>query len=363
MKKLFFVITQFLLFIDSTKQKPVKYGIIAFKTIGKTIKRPIINTFGNKIRNSLNTFRRNKNTIKNVANGIQEKYLRIRHDVGSRHINFLKGAVITKVKYIVPQTVVLGKQLFMSGGKKKPQMNGKEISPPSKKSNLLVKGREVSSLINMANNIKPQLPFLFVTGGLRELTEFNLLPISEVPEKLAKDLNTKNTKLATFGGGCFWCVEACLLRVAGVIKVVNGYAGGTDKDPTYKTTCNGQNNNAEVVQITYDSDKITYKTILEAFFKSHDPTQKDRQGYDVGPQYRSIILHHDEQQKSDAENYMKEMDKSYVGGIITLLQKYDKFWLGEKYHQNYFALNPNQGYCKHIIQPKIEKFDKEFKQD
>lgn len=173
-----------------------------------------------------------------------------------------------------------------------------------------------------------------------------------------------NSKLATFGGGCFWCVEACFLKIGGVTKVVNGYAGGTDDHASYKTTCNGQSNHAEVAQITYESDKVAYRKILEAFFMSHDPTQKDRQGNDVGPQYRSIILYHDEQQKSDAEQYIKELNETmYNGRIVTLLQKYDRFFTGEGYHQNYFALNPNEGYCRFVVQPKVEKFMKNFKQD
>ena len=171
-------------------------------------------------------------------------------------------------------------------------------------------------------------------------------------------------KLATFGGGCFWCTEACLLRVKGVNKVVSGYAGGTDPSPTYKKVCDGSSDQAEVVQVTFDDSAISYLSILKAFFKSHDPTQLNRQGNDVGPQYRSIILYHDEEQKKVAQALIGELNTKVFGGkIVTLLQQYKQFFPAEDYHQNYFELNPGQGYCAGVVKPKVKKFLETYNPD
>lgn len=173
----------------------------------------------------------------------------------------------------------------------------------------------------------------------------------------------QSSKLATLGGGCFWCTEACMLRVKGVTKVVSGYAGGSDPTPTYKKICSGASDHAEVVQVTFDPSIVTYLTVLKAFFKSHDPTTLNRQGNDEGPQYRSIILYHDAEQKQTAQSLMAELNKQvYEGKLVTLLQQYSAFYPAEDYHQNYFELNPNQGYCAGVVRPKLKKFLDSFDQ-
>ena len=171
-------------------------------------------------------------------------------------------------------------------------------------------------------------------------------------------------KLATFGGGCFWCVEACMLKVKGVSKVVSGYAGGKDPAPTYKKICNDESDHAEVVQVTYNESVSSYLHILKAFFHAHDPTTLNRQGNDHGAQYRSIILYHDEQQKQVAEKLIAELNKNvFDGKIVTKLEKLDKFFPAEDYHQNYFELNPTQGYCIGVVKPKLSKFLKAYEHD
>ena len=170
-----------------------------------------------------------------------------------------------------------------------------------------------------------------------------------------------NSKLATLGGGCFWCTEACMLRVKGVTKVVSGYAGGSDPTPTYKKICNGESDHAEVVQVAFDPSVVSYLTVLKAFFKSHDPTTLDRQGNDEGPQYRSIILYHDLDQKQVAQALITELNKQvYNGKVVTKLQQFLNFFPAEDYHQNYFELNPNQGYCAGVVRPKLKKFLESF---
>ena len=180
----------------------------------------------------------------------------------------------------------------------------------------------------------------------------------------AKNVKGFEEKNATFGGGCFWCIEACFLKVDGVTKCVNGYAGGTNEDPTYENTAYGDNNNAECIQVTYDPNRVSYKKLLEAFFLMHDPTTTNRQGYDIGPQYRSIILYHDNEQKSEAENYINQLnEEKFDNKIVTLLQEYQKFWPGEVWNQNYYAKNLWLKYSRYEIKPRIEKFINEFEQD
>ena len=180
-------------------------------------------------------------------------------------------------------------------------------------------------------------------------------------KKTLKIQDPMTTKLATFGGGCFWCTEACFKRVKGVLSVQNGYAGGTDPTPSYKKICSGQSDHAEVIQVKYDESQATYDKLLAAFFLSHDPTQLNKQGNDVGTQYRSIILYHDEDQQTKAENFIKNLNQSkYNGKVVTQVQQYTEFFPAEKYHDDYFTLNPNEGYCKYVIQSKVEKFAKEF---
>lgn len=169
---------------------------------------------------------------------------------------------------------------------------------------------------------------------------------------------------ATFGGGCFWCVEAIFERVNGVQSVTSGYAGGETKNPTYRQVTTGMTGHAEVVQITYYPGKVSYAVLLEIFFKTHDPTTRNRQGADVGTQYRSLILYHDEAQRQLAEKVIRELDGAGIweNPIVTQVEPFDTFYPAEDYHQEYFASNPEQGYCRVVIQPKVEKFEKVFRE-
>ena len=167
-----------------------------------------------------------------------------------------------------------------------------------------------------------------------------------------------------FRSGCFWCTEACIKQIKGVSKVVSGYAGGKDPSPTYKKICDGQSDHAEVIQVTYDENTVSYLTLLKLFFKAHDPTTLNQQGNDIGTQYRSIILYHDDAQKDTAQKLLDDLNKSVYGGkITTQLQKYTTYFPAEEYHQNYFELNPNQGYCAAVVKPKLHKFLAAYQQD
>jgi peptide-methionine (S)-S-oxide reductase len=170
--------------------------------------------------------------------------------------------------------------------------------------------------------------------------------------------------VATFGGGCFWCVEAVFLRVDGVLTVRSGYAGGDTESPTYQAVTSGDTGHAEVVQIEYDPAKVPYAVLLEIFFKTHDPTTLNRQGADVGTQYRSLILVHDEEQKALAEKAKRELDAAGIfdGPIVTQIEPYTTFWPAEGYHQDYYAKNPTQPYCQAVVRPKVEKLEKLFRE-
>jgi peptide-methionine (S)-S-oxide reductase len=169
---------------------------------------------------------------------------------------------------------------------------------------------------------------------------------------------------ATFGNGCFWCTEAIFQDLEGVEKVVSGYAGGHVINPTYKQVCTATTGHAEVLQITYDPGKIGYAELLEVFWKTHDPTTLNRQGNDVGPQYRSIIFYHNEEQRQLAEKYKRELDASgaFDKPIVTTIEPIPDFYPAEDYHQNYFNNNSEQPYCNFLIRPKVEKFRKVFKE-
>ena len=170
----------------------------------------------------------------------------------------------------------------------------------------------------------------------------------------------KDMQKATFGAGCFWCVEAVFERLDGVIDVVPGYSGGHKKNPTYREICTGTTGHAEVAQITFDPKIITFNDLLYMFWKSHDPTTKNRQGNDVGTQYRSAIFYHDNKQKSIAEDSKNKVDNSnlFLNPIVTEITKLDKFWIAEDYHNNYYNNNMNQPYCRIVIKPKLDKLFK-----
>lgn len=168
---------------------------------------------------------------------------------------------------------------------------------------------------------------------------------------------------ATFGTGCFWCTEAIFQQLKGVIEVKSGYSGGHVENPTYKEVCEGNTGHAEVIQIVYDPSQITFDELLEAFWQSHDPTTLNRQGNDVGPQYRSVIFYHNAEQKEKAEKYKKELGeaKAFDKPIVTEITPFTNFYVAEDYHQNYYNNNGNQPYCYFVIRPKLEKFEKVFK--
>jgi peptide-methionine (S)-S-oxide reductase len=172
----------------------------------------------------------------------------------------------------------------------------------------------------------------------------------------------KKTELATFGGGCFWCTEAQLLMLNGVIKVESGYAGGQTENPTYKEVCSGLTGHAEVIQVTYDASIISFDEILAAFWQAHDPTQLNKQGNDVGTQYRSVIFYHNDEQKKIAEDYKLKLntEQAYDKPVVTEIAPLTIFYKAEDYHQNYYNYNKEAGYCQFVVQPKVEKFKKIF---
>lgn len=192
-------------------------------------------------------------------------------------------------------------------------------------------------------------------------------PDKTIPLSTMQHVNNDNpvssgkTEIATLGGGCFWCVEAIYQDLKGVSKVESGYSGGHIDNPTYKEVCSGLTGHAEVVQVTFDPEVISYADILRIFFTVHDPTTLNRQGNDTGTQYRSVVYYHSEEQKKTAEAVKIEAQEAWDNPIVTEISAFDKFYKAEDYHQNYFKDNPNQGYCSFIIAPKVKKFREKFK--
>ena len=170
------------------------------------------------------------------------------------------------------------------------------------------------------------------------------------------------TEVAVFGGGCFWCTEAVFQQLRGVRSVMPGYAGGHVDHPSYRQVCEGDTGHVEVVRIEYDPAQIRFTDLLEVFFATHDPTTPDRQGNDVGPQYRSAIFCQDEAQREEAQAYIADLQARGVfeGPIVTELRGADHFWPAENYHRDYFLQHPEQGYCQFVIRPKVAKFRKQF---
>lgn len=200
----------------------------------------------------------------------------------------------------------------------------------------------------MKNKFKYVLIFAFLS--------FNL-----IAQKNNKSMDN-NLTLATFGNGCFWCTEAIFQRLKGVEKVIPGYTGGEVKNPTYKEVCNGTTGHAEAIQITYDPQIISFRELLDVFFYTHDPTTLNRQGADIGTQYRSAIFYHNENQRKDAENIIKQLETEnvYDDKIVTEVTKFDVYYLAENYHKDYYNNNKNQGYCRAVINPKLDKFVKKY---
>ncbi|MCR9172801.1 MAG: peptide-methionine (S)-S-oxide reductase MsrA [bacterium] len=171
-----------------------------------------------------------------------------------------------------------------------------------------------------------------------------------------------NKMEATLGAGCFWCIEACFKDLEGVVSVVPGYAGGTPDTANYKDVCTGKTGHAEVAHITFDADKLSFDEILEMFWFVHDPTQLNRQGNDIGPQYRSVVFYQNEEQQSKAELYKRKLtnEKVWDNPIVTEIIPLEKFFPAEDYHHNYFESNPENQYCQFVVRPKVEKFKKVF---
>lgn len=198
-----------------------------------------------------------------------------------------------------------------------------------------------------------------------------LAAVAACDESSSKEPSVKKTpppsgsasKLATFGGGCFWCVEAVFQRVEGVESVESGYSGGSTESPTYEQVCTGKTGHAEAIQVRYDSKKVAYETLLEIFFKTHDPTTLNQQGADRGTQYRSVIFFHDAEQQKIAEEVKASLTKEHVYDrpIVTQIVPFERFFKAEDYHQNYFEENPENRYCSAVIPPKLEKLEKLFK--
>jgi peptide-methionine (S)-S-oxide reductase len=178
---------------------------------------------------------------------------------------------------------------------------------------------------------------------------------SRIPDKVAT---------ATFGTGCFWCTEAIFQNLNGVITVAPGYSGGFVKNPTYQQVCDGNTGHAEVLNIVYDTSILNFNDLLEVFWKSHDPTTLNRQGNDVGPQYRSVIFYHDEEQRQQAEKYKAELDSSRIfeQPVVTEISPFTEFYSAEDYHHNYYNNNASLPYCYYVIRPKLEKFKEIFKE-
>lgn len=189
---------------------------------------------------------------------------------------------------------------------------------------------------------------------------------SSYKAKTMKEIQITDTtkyQVATFGEGCFWCTEALFQRLNGVVKVESGYSGGTVPNPTYDAVCTGKTGHAEVTQIFFDPKIISFKELLEVFWKTHDPTTLNRQGADIGTQYRSVIFYHNDEQKKLAEEYKQklEAEKIWKEPVVTEISQFKNFYKAEDYHQDYYDRNGNQPYCTFVIAPKIEKFEKIFK--
>ena len=203
-------------------------------------------------------------------------------------------------------------------------------------------------------------PFTYAQKENSPDNKIKNLKFETVKNKTMNQLNDT----ATFGGGCYWCVEAVYQELNGVISVISGFSGGERENPSYEQVCSGATGHAEVVQIVYDPSKVSFDELLEVFWTVHDPTTLNRQGADVGTQYRSVIFYHTDEQKVLAEKYKKELDASgaYNKPVVTEISPFTKFYSAEKYHQDYFKNNANQPYCSMVIQPKVEKFRKVFKE-
>jgi peptide-methionine (S)-S-oxide reductase len=209
--------------------------------------------------------------------------------------------------------------------------------------------------------MKKIMPFLFL--ALASSTFFMACAQSPKKEIKKNNINTMGTDTITFGSGCFWCTEAIFQQVKGVEKVISGYGGGHVENPTYEQVCDKSTGHAEVCQLIYDPKQVSIDELLEIFWQTHDPTTINQQGNDVGPQYRSVVFYRNAEQKERAEHYLSELTKSgaFSKPIVTTIEPFKNFYPAENYHQNYYNSNSNQPYCSYVIRPKMEKFEKVFK--
>ena len=211
--------------------------------------------------------------------------------------------------------------------------------------------------------MKVFLKFTFLIAAASLI--FSTCSAKEAPKdvEVNQKIEIANPDTAYFASGCFWCTEEVFERVAGVGEVVSGYSGGTKPNPTYQEVAGGETDYAEAVRVVYDPDVITYSELVEIFYGSHDPTQLNRQGPDIGPQYRSAIFYETEEQKQIAEEWKNKLDASdkYDKPIVTKISKFRKFYIAEDYHQDYYSKHPNNSYIYNVSRPKVEKFTKEFK--
>ena len=208
------------------------------------------------------------------------------------------------------------------------------------------------------NPVRIKEPASMVTDALAAAESPDNQPLAPDGEDKAQPL-----QLATFGAGCFWCVEAVFQQLDGVVSVKSGYSGGSVDNPTYEQVCRGNTGHAEVCQIQFDPAKVSFDDLLEVFWKTHDPTTLNRQGADVGTQYRSVVFYHDDQQKAMAEKRKQQLDKAglWPRPIVTEISPAKKFYVAEDYHQNYFKNNPFNGYCQAVVRPKVDKFRAVFR--
>jgi peptide-methionine (S)-S-oxide reductase len=191
----------------------------------------------------------------------------------------------------------------------------------------------------------------------------NKTQLTDNKTEVKKEIMNDSVQVATFAGGCFWCTEAVFLEVKGVEKIVSGFTGGFVKNPAYREVCNETTGHAEGIQITFNPKEVAYEDLLEIFFATHDPTTLNKQGADVGTQYRSAIFYHSKEQKEKAEKYIQliEKEKLYTNPIVTQIEEAGVFYLAEDYHQNYYNQNKEQGYCQYVIAPKLNKLRKYYK--
>lgn len=206
------------------------------------------------------------------------------------------------------------------------------------------------------------LPHLFILLACIEATT-DRERLSATTYSIDEDPDTAGSAVATFAGGCFWCTEAYFERLHGVKKVISGYAGGRELNPTYEQVSYGRTGHAECVQVYYDPEIVTYQELLEVFFATHDPTTLNRQGPDVGKQYRSVVFYHNQEQQKLARQYMQELSEAgiYKNRIVTKLEPFDTFWEAEEYHQDYYIRNPNDPYVQRVARPKVKKFEDAFR--